>query len=153
LKAIISTTLTLLLGAVAHAQVIHKSVMPDGKVIYSEKPVPGAARIETIEPPPAKTGMSALTPEEKARADQFAKDRAAAASAAAKKGSEIEEAQRQLKQAEAARETGKEPLPGERVGTVGGTTRLSDAYYLRQKTLEDAVLAARKRLEQLQSVR
>ena len=152
LKPIAPTLLALLVtAAAAHAQVIYKSTMPDGKVVYSEKPVAGAARVDTIEPPPAKTGVTAITPEEKARAEQFAKDRAAAANAGAKKASELEEAQRQLKQAELAREAGKEPLPGERIGTAGGTSRLTDAYFLRQKSLEDAVSAARKRLEQMQA--
>ena len=134
----------------AQAQVVYKSTMPDGKVIYTEKPVPGATRVDTIEPPPAKTGMSSLTPEEKARADEFAKKRAAAA---ATKGNDLDDARRQLKQAEAAREAGKEPLPGERIGTAGGGSRLTDAYQQRQKTLDDAVNAAKKRLDQMQSGR
>ena len=134
----------------AQAQVVYKSTMPDGKVIYTEKPVPGATRVDTIEPPPAKTGMSSLTPEEKARADEFAKKRAAAA---APKGNDLDDARRQLKQAEAAREAGKEPLPGERIGTAGGASRLTDAYQQRQKTLDDAVETARKKLDQLQSGR
>ena len=135
---------------ITHAQVVYKSTMPDGKVIYTEKPVPGAARVDTIEPPPAKTGMSSLTPEEKARAEEFAKQRAAAA---AKKGNDLDDARQQLKQAEAAREAGKEPLPGERIGTAGGASRLTEAYHARQKKLEDAVDAARKRLDPLQSGR
>ena len=134
----------------AQAQVVYKSTMPDGKVIYTEKPVPGATRVDTIEPPPAKTGMSSLTPEEKARADEFAKKRAAAA---ATKGNDLDDARRQLKQAEAAREAGKEPLPGERTGTAGGGSRLNEAYQARQKTLDDAVEKARKQLDQLQSGR
>lgn len=134
----------------AQAQVVYKSTMPDGKVIYTEKPVPGATRVDTIEPPPAKTGMSSLTPEEKARADEFAKKRAAAA---APKGNDLDDARRQLKQAEAAREAGKEPLPGERIGTAGGGSRLTDAYQQRQKTLDNAVETARKKVDQLQSGR
>jgi hypothetical protein len=137
-------------AACAQAQVVYKSTMPDGKVIYTEKPVPGAARVDTIEPPPAKTGMSSLTPEEKARADEFAKKRAAAA---APQGNDLDDARRQLKQAEAAREAGREPLPGERIGTASGASRLTEAYQLRQKTLDDAVEKARKQLDQLQSGR
>ena len=136
-------------ASAAQAQVVYKSTMPDGKVIYTEKPVPGATRVDTIEPPPAKTGMSSLTPEEKARADEFAKKRAAAAT----KGNDLDDARRQLKQAEAARESGKEPLPGERIGTAGGGSRLTDAYQQRQKTLDDAVETAKKRLDQMQSGR
>ena len=148
LKSLVFAALAATSGA--QAQVVYKSTMPDGKVIYTEKPVPGAARVDTIEPPPAKTGMSSLTPEEKARADEFAKKRAAAA---ATKGNDLDDARRQLKQAEAAREAGKEPLPGERTGTAGGGSRLNEAYQARQKTLDDAVEKARKQLDQLQSGR
>ena len=52
-----------------------------------------------------------------------------------------------LQDAEAAREAGKEPLPGERLGLKGGGSRLTDEYYERQKTLDAAVEAARKRAE------
>ena len=143
--------LAVLLGTCgAHAQVVYKSTMPDGAVVYGEKPVPGAARIDKIEPPPPKTGVTSLTPEEKARAEELARQRAAAAKAAAQTQNSIEDARKQLQQAEAARETGKEPLPTERIGVVGGGTRLTEAYFARQKNLEEAVIAARKRLEEAQ---
>ena len=45
----------------ALAQPVFKSTMPDGKVIYGEKPVPGAQKVDTIEAPPAKTGHGSLT--------------------------------------------------------------------------------------------
>lgn len=135
---------------VALAQTVYKSVMPDGKVIYGEKPTPGAAKVETLEPPPPKTGIQGLTPEEKARAEQLARQRAATAAAAATEQKRLDEARKQLQQAEAAREAGKEPLPTERIGIVGGGTRLTEAYFTRQKALEDAVAAARKRLSEAQ---
>ena len=132
------------------AQPVYKSTMPDGKVVYGEKPVAGAKRVDTIEPPPAKTGVTGLTPEEKARAEKLARERAAATAAAAKSGSALDAARKALAQAEAARDTGKEPLPNERIGIAGGGTRLTEAYFARQKDLEAAVVAARKRLSDLQ---
>lgn len=134
----------------AVAQPVYKSTMPDGKVVYGEKPVAGAKRVETIEPPPAKTGVTGLTPEEKARAEKLARERAAANAAAAKSGSALDAARKALAQAEAARDAGKEPLPNERIGIAGGGTRLTEAYFARQKDLEAAVVAARKRLSDLQ---
>jgi hypothetical protein len=53
-----------------------------------------------------------------------------------------------VRSAEAARDAGKEPLPGERIGTAGGGSRLTDAYLQRQKSLEENVEKARRSLEQ-----
>lgn len=137
-----------LAGAVsASAQPLYKSTMPDGKVIYGEKPAPGATKVETVTPPPPKTGTVVVTPEEKKRAEERAKKRAAEA---ARTESELEAARKQLKDAEAARDAGKEALPGERIGTAGGGSRLTDAYWERQKKLEEAVEAVRKRLDEAQ---
>jgi len=133
---------------IAYAQPVFKSTMPDGRVVYGEKPAPGASSVETLEPPPAKSGIRGLTPEEKARAAQLERERAAAAAVARRSERELEDARRALQQAEAARDTGQEPLPGERVGIVGGGSRLTDAYHARQKNLEDAVVAARRRLDE-----
>ena len=134
----------------AFAQAIFKSTMPDGRVVYGEKPMPGAARVETLEPVPPKAGIPGLTPEEKARAAQLERQRAAAGAAARQSERELDDARRELQQAEAARDAGKEPLAGERVGIAGGGSRLTDAYYARQKSLDDAVDTARKRLSAAQ---
>jgi hypothetical protein len=101
--------------------------------------------VETVTPPPPKTGTTILTPAEKKGVDQRIQKRAAIAEAQRR---ELEAAYAQLKKAEAAREAGKEPLPGERLGTATGTSRLTDDYWTRQKSLEAAVEAARKRVEQ-----
>lgn len=133
-------------GALAQ-QPIFKSTMPDGRVIYGEKPESGAKRVDKVEAPPPKSGITGLTPEEKARAEQITRQRATENAAADKKQRELDEARKQLKAAEAARDAGKEPLPGERLGLAGGGSRLSDAYHARQKNLDAAVEAARKRLQ------
>lgn len=138
---------TLAIASSASAQTVYKSTLPDGSVIYSEKPQPGATRVDTIAPPPAKTGVTGLTPEEKARAEREAHQRASNAAAAAKVEKGVDDARRALQQAEAARDAGKEPLPNERIGNAGGGSRLNEAYFARQKALEDAVAAARKRAE------
>ena len=58
--------IVLALGAFdAGAQTIFKSTMPDGKVVYGEKPAPGAQKVDKLEPPPATTGVTAVTPEER----------------------------------------------------------------------------------------
>jgi hypothetical protein len=79
----------------------------------------------------------------------------AAAAAAQTGGTELDRAydemlaaQTQLQRAQAAHELGFEPQPGERLGTAGGQSRLSDEYWERQKRLEEDVALARQRLEQ-----
>ena len=128
----------------AGAQTLYKSTMPDGKVVYGEKPEAGAKQVDTVTAPPPKTGTTILTPAEKKGVDQRIENRAASADAQRR---ELEDAYQQLKKAEAAREAGKEPLPGERLGTATGASRLTDDYWIRQKALEAAVEAARKRVE------
>lgn len=154
-SAIYPFVLALALGAsgAAAQQPVFKSIMPDGKVVYGEKPMPGAAKVETIEPPPQKTGFTGLTPEEKARAEKQARQRTQAAAAAASGQTSVDAARKQLQQAEAARDGGKEPLPNERQGIAGGGSRLNEAYEARQKSLEAAVEAARKKLAEAQGGR
>ena len=101
--------------------------------------------MDKIEPPPAKTGNTVLTPAERQKLDQRLKQRSAKDDAQQRR---LQAAYEQLKKAEAAREAGKEPLPGERLGTATGASRLTDEYWARQKSLEAAVEAARKQVEQ-----
>ena len=147
-SAIYPFVLALALGAagVAAQQPIVKSTMPDGKVVYGEAPVPGAVKVEKIEAPPPKTGVTGLTPDEKARAEQQSRQRAQTSTSAASGQEGAGDARKRLQDAEAAREKGKEPLEGERQGIAGGGSRLNEAYFARQKSLEDAVEAARKAL-------
>ena len=139
----------LLLAATASgalAQTVYKSTMPNGKVVYGEKPAPGAKRVDEIAPPPSKSGMTTITPQEKARAEQQAKARAAGAP---DPQLPLEDARDQLQQAEATREAAKEPLPGERIGIARGGSRLTETYHERQKSLDLALEAARKRVNDL----
>ena len=142
----------LLFGAsAALAQPVFKSTMPDGKIVYGEKPVPGAAKVETMEPPPAKTGIStAISPEEKARAEAAAKQRAATVSADTARQARLDAARKAVKDAELAIEKGKEPLPGERQGLAGGGSRLTESYFERQKSLENQLAKARQSLAELE---
>ena len=133
----------------ASAQKMYKSVMPDGRVVYSEKPTPGAKSVDTVEAPPS-SGVSVVTPQEKQRADQAKRE---ATQQARTNTNAVDEARKQLKQAEAAREAAKEPKEGERLGTAKGGSRLTEAYFARQKQADDAVDAARKRLQELEGRR
>jgi hypothetical protein len=140
----------LLAAMPASAQPVFKSTMPDGSVVYGEKPAAGATRVETLDLPTAKSGIGGITPEERARAEQYARERAAGEATAAASQRKLDEARNQLRQAEAARDAGKEPLPNERIGLAGGGSRLTESYHDRQKRLEDAVQNARKQVSEME---
>jgi hypothetical protein len=61
---------------------------------------------------------------------------------------EVVAARKVFQAAEAAREQGIEPLPGEYLGTVGGGIRLGPHYSARQERLQQELDRARDRLEQ-----
>ena len=138
--------LALALSATSSAQTIFKSIMPDGRVIYGEKPVPGAKKVEQFVPQTGNTGVKTISPQDQQRQSQ---DAAARVKRNEDRRAQIQEAQKALKDAEAAQLAGKEPLPGERIGTAGGASRLEESYFARQQSLEAAVVAARKRLDEL----
>ena len=53
-----------------------------------------------------------------------------------------------LKDAEAQREQEREPLPGERLGTVAGKSRLTQKYFARQAMLDQELERVRERCDQ-----
>ena len=138
--------LALTLPALVHAQgFYYQSVMPDGRVVVGDEPAPGAKEVRKI--PLVKGNVSAplsSPPPPGAARQQQALDGADA---------KIRQAQDQLQSAKAALESSREPLPGERIGTAGGASRLTDAYHQRIKKLEDAVTAAQKGLDDAYSAR
>lgn len=127
------------------AQTVYKSTMPDGRVIYSTEPVRGAKRVETLKPPAESTGVNPVGPADAQKLEQQERQR----SKREGRQDELQQAEKALRDAEAAQAAGKEPLPGERSGTAGGGSRLSDEYWSRQKSLEAAVTEARKRLDEV----
>ncbi|MDX1377124.1 MAG: DUF4124 domain-containing protein [Burkholderiales bacterium] len=138
------------LGAVgaAHAQALKKYVTPDGRTIYSDTPVPGAKEVGEIAPPPK------VEPADRSQAESAARRDAEAGKAADERLEQRKDWRERVRAAEAKLEDakrklaeGKEPLPGERIGTAGGQSRLTDAYWERQKANEQAVEDAQKALD------
>ena len=132
-----------LLAQPAAAQTLYKSTTPDGRIIYSDKPPPDAVKTEKRQMDTSKKGVVPPSTGEKStlkdlqggrQSRQMSQDR-------------VRKAEIALHDAETAREMGKEPQPGERIGTVSGASRLTDGYFARQKKLEEAVEAARQNLE------
>ncbi len=79
---------------------------------------------------------------------------AALAAAAQDRSAELDRAHEEviaafnaLKEAEAKRQRGVEPLPGERIGTVRGRSRFRDEYVDRRNSLDAEVESARARLD------
>ena len=127
-----------LAAATAQAQGVFRSTMPDGRIIYGDKPAPGAKESKevTLQPniaEPPKVVAPAPSPQQK----DF--DKADA---------DVKKAQEDLDRARAARAAGEEPQEGERTGVAKrGDSRLNEAYDKRIKSLEDAVAAAQARLD------
>jgi len=142
----------LLLQPVA-AQTLYKSTMPDGQVVYGDKPVPGAAKVDEIRPDTSKGGLGVTTSHEKEAVKSMEKDRLERNA----QQDRVAAAEQALKNAEAARDAGKEPLEGERIGIVSAgkarRTRLTEAYYERQRSLEESVDSARRELDRARSGR
>ena len=130
----------------ACAQPMFRSVMPDGKIVYGDKPTPGAKESKQLNLPP----LNVSTPRP-AQAPAGAADAAPAAGGA---NPEVATARQNLDAAKKALEAGREPLPGERSSFAnkgGGTnSRLNETYTQRIKSLEDAVTAAQTQFEEAQ---
>jgi len=137
--------LSALLSSHAAAQTLYKSVMPDGSVVYGDKPAPGAAKVEEPKIDTSTKGLGGTTAREAEALKELETSRGKREAAGAK----LQAAEEALRRAEAARAAGKEPLPSERIGTAGGASRLNDAYEARQKKLNDAVQNAQRNVDQL----
>ena len=134
------------------AQALKKYRTPEGKIIYSDKPVPGATEIGEIAPPAPVDPAARAAAEKSARKDaEAAKSVDAQLKARDAQLERIAEAEAKLEEAERALKEGVEPRGGERTGIAGGGTRLNDAYHARQKANQLAVEQARAELEALRA--
>ena len=132
------------------AQTLYKSTDSSGEVTYSDKPVPGAVEIEGPPSEPLDPESAARVEAERQKLHQQEEefeqrererelDRADA---------EVTAAINALKEAKQRREAGVDPLPGERLGKIGGGSTLAAPYFERQQALANEVSAAQQRLEQ-----
>jgi len=145
---LVAAAVCLGLGSVAQAQTLKKYITPDGKTVYSDTPVPGAKEVGEIKAPPKldpssrsqAQGTAQKEAQEVKALDKRLEDRAA-------QRSRVEAAEAKLEEAKRTLADGKEPLPGERIGTAGGASRLNDAYWQRQKANQQAVENAQRALD------
>jgi hypothetical protein len=129
----------------AAAQANYKSTMPDGKVIYGDKPAPGAVKVDPLKAPSTK-GVTVSTPRDAAALKQMEQTRTTREVSS----STVRAAEDAFRKAEAALAAGKEPQEGDRIGTASGAQRFSDAYWERQKRLAEDLDRARANLEKVQ---
>lgn len=135
---------TIALVPVAMAESIYKSVMPDGRVMYGEKPQPGARSVKKSTVNISDTGVK---PASKTEIDSINRRAQKRSQLLDKTLKTVQTAEDDLRKAEIDREAGVEPLPGERLGIVGRGTRLSEAYWRRQQILEERVDTASQLLK------
>jgi hypothetical protein len=144
-RALLATALIVPIPALAGA--ILKLQDADGRVTYADRRLPGTVEVERLSlaaaaSPAAEQRRVALR-EQAQEVRERGRDRALA----------LDEAWREIRSAGAALEVatqrlelGREPRPGERLGNVGPTSRLSPAYFARIAALEAEVVEARGRV-------
>ena len=133
-------------GAVHAAdRILYKWIDARGHVVYSDEPPPQARKAERIVvplPAPAESLASELGPDAQ-RLLKDADDRERGLTAA---NLEIDAAYRDLAIARAAASAGRDPLDTEHLGTYARRARFSDAYWSRQRQLQEAIGSAQRRL-------
>jgi hypothetical protein len=144
--------LALAAASAADAQKIGRYVFPDGRVVYSDQPVPGAKLVNEVAPPPPPSASPPPSREGKAAAPG-ADSGAERARRLEQTDAEVRAATEALERARAQLQAGIEPLPGERTGTAGGSSRLNEAYDARQAANQRAVADAEARLQRAVAAR
>ena len=146
MKHVIQTALALVFassGTFALGQTIYKLQQADGRTVYSDKVLPKTrvqkeitdrqSELSVVAPPaPSQVAENQATAQ-LAKRDQLWRER--------------ESAQSDLDAARRAKAQGEEPLPGERIGTASRHSRLNNAYWARQDSLDRGIEAAQRRLE------
>ena len=138
--------------APSSAQSIYKSTLPDGRIVYGGRPEKGATKVEKMVPAAPLVEVDPKEAEaqrqrERAQVEQLEKRLAARQAARETSNTEVLAGKDAVSAAEKRLAAGKEPLPGERVATADGGSRLSEAYFERVKALEDELKSARERLD------
>ncbi len=150
-----------LVASTGHAAetTIYKSMAPDGSVTYSSQaPAPGAKdtteiEVTTLSPEQRRAALLLRAHEKKANRevlDAAARDEQLRWSRA---DSEVRNATAALTRAETTLQTERIPRAGERLGNVGGGTRLTQAYFERLAKLEAGVNQAKARLDRAYEAR
>jgi Domain of unknown function (DUF4124) len=139
-------------GATAQDK-IYKVRLPDGRILFTDRPPPGASIVSEREAPPpsapapapaARTDTQPGSQQEQAvQADARLRERTAEID---KAFAAVQAAERDLETSRKQLEEGRAPVEGEMIATARGRVRPSPAYQERIGELEKAVVAAEQRL-------
>lgn len=133
------------------AEEVHRSVDAEGNVTFSDAPVAGAVKSDTVRVDPGTP-----SPERQAESQQRAAEMIDAANvdqqqrdaASQKRQGSRAAAKQELKDAEAALEDARVVGEGDRRGTAGGGSRLTPEYDERVRGAEEDVERARQQLQE-----
>lgn len=148
-KVILILSLLFLAGQPVGAWEVYKYRMPDGSVAFTHE-VSTTGKLEEIigAPPPdsaqVEQALRVKRKREEDKINRIASQREADLSAVV---AEIRNMTTALETAKQRLKSGLEPGPDERLGTAGGHTLLSPAYWQRVRELQLAVDDARERLD------
>lgn len=143
---------SLLCAGVAAQDKIYKVRLPDGRVLFTDTPPPGATiESEREAPPPAPPPLPQPNREAQMRSLQQqakqAEDRARERTDKLSRAyAAVQTAEADLAAARQQLQDGREQQPGERIATARGGTRTTPAYEERVAGLERAVAEAEQRL-------
>lgn len=144
------------------AEKVYRQVMPDGKIVYSDKLIKGAKLDETLAPDPAANtwkSESGKRPVLPPRVESTPVTKVPSIAAADKRRTfqdaeaDVVKAEMLLEDARKRQQAGIEPLPGERTGNAGGGSRLNEHYQARQQRLKEDVAEAEAMLRRARSER
>ncbi len=135
--------------ALAHAdENIYKYRSSGGAITYSQERSGSGELEEVIRVPSTPKAVSKRIAqrelqEDKAKAEALATERRERQAAEAR----VEQAEQAVSFAELALASSLEPLPEERQATVGGNSRITDAYWMRMRAMQLSIDLAREQLE------
>lgn len=138
--------------AAAEQETVYRSVEPDGTVTYSAWPPTDARKVEPVR-------IDTLSPEQRRAVESLREEEREENAAVSERmvkrerrltgaDESVTRAIERLNAAELALKQGRAPLPAERIGTAGGRSRLTEAYFERLSQLEKAIEDARAKLRQ-----
>lgn len=141
------------------ATTVYRQVMPDGRIVYTDKAVKGEKIDQTITvEPPSKgkvwTSESGTRPVIAPQVERKTVNRVASIPGSGKRKtleeatSDVIRAEMLLEDAKQRQKEGVEPLPGERTGNRSGGSRLNAAYQARQRLLARDLAQAEAALKQ-----
>ena len=137
----------------AGATTIYRQILPDGRILYTDKPQK-EARIERTVPlePPVQAAAPAAVSMPGMQIQRSPAGREAGSPAILRAREEADmalmKAEMLLEEARKRQSAGVEPLPGERTANVGGGSRLNQAYWERQEALAQDVAIAEQALRE-----